>query len=130
MNRRRDAGDGVGAARSRGEDYLLDRKLARSLSTGELINPNWSLFSYPPGHHYDVLRGLDYLRKAGVAPDDRVAEAVELVKGKQTPDGRWLLENPHRDLADFHMEAAGEPSHWNTLRALRVLKWAGSAVEG
>ena len=123
-------GGGVTEARTRGQDYLLDRRLARSLSTGELINPEWSLFSYPPGYHYDVLRGLDYLRQAGVAPDDRSAEAVELVNEKQTPEGRWLLENPHDDVLDFEMEPSGEPSRWNTLRALRVLKWAGSAVEG
>ncbi|MGH8959251.1 MAG: hypothetical protein ACRDVK_11335 [Acidimicrobiia bacterium] len=115
---------GVAEARTRGQEYLLERKLLRSLSSGEVIDPDWTRLSYPPGHHYDVLRGLEYLRNAGVAPDDRIAEAVSLVKQKQTQDGRWLLENPHDDALDFEMEPAGEPSRWNTLRALRVLKWA------
>jgi hypothetical protein len=120
---------GVTAARTRGQEYLLERRMLRSLSSGEVINRDWTLFSYPPGYHYDVLRGLEYLRSAGVAPDDRVAGAIELVKQKRTPDGRWLLENPHDDVLDFEMEPAGEPSRWNTLRALRVLEWAGAGVQ-
>ncbi len=117
-------GAGVAEARTRGQAYLLERKLLRSLSSGEVIDSDWTMFSYPPGYHFDVLRGLDYLRTAGVAPDDRLTEAVELVQRKRTQDGRWLLENPHNDVLDFEMEPAGEPSRWNTLRALRVLKWA------
>jgi hypothetical protein len=35
------------------------------------------------------------------------------------------LQNPHGDVLDFDMEAADEPSRWNTLRALPVLNWAG-----
>lgn len=113
-------------ARTRGEEYLLSRRMWRSLSTGDVIDSEWTLFSYPPGYHYDVLRGLDYLRNAGVAADDRVMEAVSLLEQKRTEDGRWLLENPHNDVLDFEMEVAGEPSRWNTLRALRVLQWAQS----
>ena len=98
----------------------------RKLSSGAVIDPAWTRFSYPPGYHYDVLRGLDYLRSAGVAPDDRVAEAVDLVERNRRSDGRWPLQNPHADEIDFDMaERADEPSRWNTLRALRVLAWAG-----
>jgi hypothetical protein len=46
-----------------------------------------------------VLRGLDYLRAAGAAPDDRVAEAIELVRSKRDADGRWPLENPQPQLS-------------------------------
>lgn len=122
-------GVGVTAARTRGQEYLLQRRMLRSLSSGEVINRDWTLFSYPPGHHYDVLRGLEYLRSARVAPDDRVAEAVELVEQKRTHDGRWMLENPHDDVLDFEIEPASEPSRWNTLRALRVLEWAAAGVQ-
>ncbi len=74
--------------------------------------------------HYDVLRGLDYLRSAGVKPDERVAEAVGLVVERRQPDGRWLLDGPHRDSVHDDLEGgAGQPSRWNTLRALRVLDW-------
>jgi hypothetical protein len=111
-------------ARRRGEEYLLDRRLFRSLSTGEVINPEWLQFSFPTRWHYDVLWGLDYLRRAAVEPDERVAEAMELVRDKRDQDGRWPLENPHAGEVHFHMEeGAGKPSRWNTLRAMRVLDW-------
>jgi hypothetical protein len=123
-------GDAVVAnARIRGQEFLLERRLFRRLSTGEVIVPNtgdWRWFSFPNGWHYDILRGLDYLREAGVAPDERVAEAVGIVLSKRDPDGRWPLEHAHHDelLVDLS-EREGEPSRWITLRALRVLRWAG-----
>jgi hypothetical protein len=116
-------------ARRRGEDYLLERRMHRSLSTGAVIDPDWTQFSFPPRWHYDVLRGLDYLRKAAVQPDERVAEAIDLVERKRDSDGRWPLENPHAGAVHFEMEGgAGTPSRWNTLRALRVLDWYTTRV--
>jgi hypothetical protein len=122
----------VTAARERAHEYLLERKLLRRLSTGELIDREFTLFSFPTGYHYDALRALDYLRAAGVTPDARMAEAIDLVRSKRDGDGRWPLENPQeselvntrlRDL-DFDMnEREGRPSRWNTLRAMCVLDW-------
>lgn len=117
----------VVAARLRGEEYLLERRLFRSRSTGEVIRPEWTRFSFPPQWHYDVLRGLDHLRASGRAPDERCAEAIELVRRRRQDDGRWLLQNTHRARRHFAMEGAdGTPSRWNTLRALRVLRWYDS----
>jgi hypothetical protein len=111
-------------ARFRGQEYLLGRSLFRSLSTGGVIDPDWTQFSFPTRWYYDVLWGLDYLRRAGVEPDQRVAEAIDLVKKKRDGYGRWPLENPHAGEVHFDMEeGAGKPSRWNTLRALRVLDW-------
>jgi hypothetical protein len=111
-------------ARHRGEEYLLERRMFKSRSTGEVIDPDWTQFSFPTRWHYDVLRGLDYLRRAGVEPDQRIAEAIDLVEKKRDNDGRWPLENPHAGEVHFEMEdGAGNPSRWNTLRALRVLDW-------
>jgi hypothetical protein len=115
-------------ARLRGQEYLLERRMLRSLSTGEVIHPAWTQFSFPMRWHYDVLWGLDYLRRAGVEPDPRVAEAVDLVLKKRDAGGRWPLENPHAGQVHFDMEdGAGKPSRWNTLRALRVLDWSSPA---
>jgi hypothetical protein len=113
----------VTAACLRGQEHLLERRLLRR-ATGEDGDPAWTRLSFPTWRFYDVLRGLEYLRRAGVAPDERVAEAVELVASKRGDDGRWLLENQHLgtmavDLGEFE----GKPSRWNTLRALRVLNW-------
>ncbi len=115
---------GVQEARLRGQEYLLERRLLRRQSTGEVINPDWLRFSFPTWWHYDVLRGLEYLRRAGVMPDERVAEAVELVASKRDGDGRWLLEKQHPGTMAVDLdELEGKPSRWNTLRALRVLDW-------
>jgi hypothetical protein len=114
----------------RGQAYLLERRMLRRLSTSEIIDPAFTQFSFPTGYHYDVLRGLDYLRSAGGVPDDRVAEAIELVESKRDADGRWSLENPHSDQLDVAMDPGeGRPSRWNTLRALRVLDWYSAQDE-
>ncbi len=115
---------GVKEARLRGQEYLLERRLFRRKSTGEVIDPAWLRFSFPNWWHYDVLRGLEYLRRAGAAPDERVAEAIELVESKRGGDGRWLLDNQYPGTMPVEVdEGEGHPSRWITLRALRVLDW-------
>lgn len=114
----------VTAARLRGNEYLLERRMLRRRSTGEVIDPSWTQFSFPTGHFYDVLRGLDYLRAADAEPDERAAEAIDIVASKRDVAGRWPLENPHPGALHFDMdEGEGKPSRWNTLRAMRVLRW-------
>ena len=115
----------VAGARLRGQEYLLERRLFRSRSTGEIVKPEWTAISFPTRWHYDILWGLDYLRRAGARNDQRISEAIDLLRKKRDAQGRWPLENPHRGPVHFEMEGgAGEPSRWNTLRALRVLCWA------
>jgi hypothetical protein len=124
----------VHAARLRGEAYLLDRKLMRRLSTGEMIEHDrksgtvWTRFAFPTWWAYDVLRALDYLRSAGVAPDGRVAAAFDLLISKRDAEGRWPLEARHEGEMPIELdEREGQPSRWNTLRALRVLRWLEAA---
>jgi hypothetical protein len=114
----------VTGARGRGQGYLLERRLLRRLSTGEIIEPAWTEFAFPVLWHYDVLRALDYLRAAGVRPDARVEEAVATVLERRQDAGRWLVDVRHRNT--LHEELAGTvgaPNRWITLRALRVLDW-------
>jgi hypothetical protein len=112
------------AARRRGEEYLLERKLLRRRSTGEVIKPSWLQFSFPTRWHYDILRALEYFRSVGAAPDSRMKEAIDLLRSKEQPDGTWLLENTHPGKVHFQLEEGdNRPSRWNTLRALRVLNW-------
>ena len=114
----------VADARRRGEEYLLERGLMRRKSTGEVPEERFIEFSWPPRWHYDVLRALDHFRAVGDAPDPRIADAVQLVRDKRQDDGTWLLENTHPGQAWFDFEGGdGQPSRWNTLRALRVLGW-------
>lgn len=116
----------VTAARRSGEEYLLERRMFRSLSTGEVIDPAWTRFSFPNQWHYDVLRGLEYLRRSTERPDQRLDEALELVRANRLRDGRWPRQNVHPGDVHFEIDAPeGEPSRWITLRAMRVLEWAG-----
>jgi hypothetical protein len=114
----------VTKARARAQDYLLERRMFRSLRSGEVIDRSWTRFQFPPSYHYDVLRGLDYLRSAGVKPDERVTEAIEIVNDRRHQNGLWPLNriDPRRFTIDME-PGVGKRSHWNTLRALRVLKW-------
>jgi len=114
----------VTRARKRGEQYLLERGMFRSLRTGDIIDERWLRFSFPTFWHYDVLRGLDYLRSAGVRPDKRLDEAVEVVLKRRHQNGRWPLNLLHAERIPLEMETAvASASRWNTLRALRVLCW-------
>jgi hypothetical protein len=124
------AGPEVTEARLRGQEYLLERRLFRRRSTGEVIARDrkgdavWTRFAFPTWWHYDVLRGLEYLRHAGVVPDERVAEAVALVAARRDGDGRWPLDVRYPGEMPVELdEGEGQPSRWNTLRALRVLNW-------
>ncbi len=115
----------VTKARQRAENYLLERRLFRSLRTGEVIDKRWLRFSFPTFWHYDVLRGLDYLRNAGIKPDSRVTDAIEIVIQRRHQNGRWPLNLLHPEPIPIEMEVAvGSASRWNTLRALSVLLWS------
>lgn len=115
------------AARQRGEEHLLERRLFRRKTTGEVAVPSYLDLRFPPHWHHDVLRGLDYFRSTGAPPDQRLDDALELVRSKQQEDGTWLLDGTHPGDVWFEMEQVGQPSRWNTLRALRVLRWADDA---
>ena len=114
----------VAKARKRAENYLLERGMFRSLRTGKIIDKRWLRFSFPTFWYYDVLRGLDYLRNAGVKRDRRVGDAIEVVIARRHQNGRWPLNLLHPEHIPLKMETAvAGASRWNTLRALRVLRW-------
>jgi hypothetical protein len=113
----------VRAARRRGQEFLLRHRLFRSHRTGEIIKPVFTRFAFPPRWHYDVLRALDHFQAVDARRDPRLAEAIEIVRSARREDGRWLLQHVHRGKTWFELEPLGAPSRWNTLRALRVLKW-------
>jgi hypothetical protein len=119
---------GIATARRRGEEYLLERALFRRRSTGEVASPAFLEFAFPPRYEYDVLRALDYFRSAGVRPEPRMSDALQVVVSRRRADGRWLLDRSHGEALAFPFsESVGEPSRWNTLRALRILRWYGGA---
>ncbi len=119
----------VTRARKRAENYLLERGMFRSLRTGEVIDKRWLRFTFPTFWHYDVLRGLDYLRKAGIKPGGRVRDAIEIVIKRRHQNGRWPLNLLHPEYIPLKMETGvASASRWNTLRALRVLRWYNNSA--
>ncbi len=118
----------VASARSKAEEYLLERGLMRTRSTGRIIDPRFTMFSFPAYWYYDVLRGLDYFRSTGAPFDERCTEVIDLVASKRGTDGRWSLENIHQGPTHLEMEGTeNDLSRWNSLRAMRVLNWAGTS---
>lgn len=113
----------VQKAQQTGREFLLQHRLFRSSRTGEIVKPVFTRFSFPPRWHYDILRVLDYFQECNAERDNRLIDAIEIVHKKRKKDGRWLLQSHHPGKVFFDMEKVSEPSRWNTLRALRVLKW-------
>jgi len=110
-------------AAARGREFFLNHRLYHSHQTGEVADTAFTKFSFPPRWHFDALRGLDYFQATDAARDDRLSDAIALVHARRRKDGTWPLQNVHRNRTWFTMERGGQPSRWNTLRALRVLRW-------
>ncbi|MFN7993531.1 MAG: hypothetical protein U0Q18_08020 [Bryobacteraceae bacterium] len=110
-------------AQIRDREFLLDHRLFRSHRTGAVVKSAMTRFACPPRWHYDIMRALDYFRDSGAGRDSRLSEAIEIVRKRRNPDGRRLLENRYAGKTFFEMEQVGRPSRWNTLRAMRILKW-------
>ena len=116
--------DRVREARHGGEEYLLERRLWVRKTTQTVVKPEYLDFAFPFYWHYDVLRALDYFRRTGAEPDPRLADAIAIVEGKRRTDGRWPMDRVHPGRVFFELDdGPGQPSRWNTLRALRVLRW-------
>jgi hypothetical protein len=113
------------AAQECGREFLLAHHLFKTGPGGEPVDAKMLLFSFPPRWHCDVLTALDYFQASGAERDPRLRDAIDLVRRKQNRDGTWNLQNRHPGKTFFEMETVGQPSRWNTLRALRVLKWWG-----
>jgi hypothetical protein len=117
-------GSEVLAASERGREFLLAHHLYRSHTTGRVARSGFTRFSFPHWWYYDVMRALDHFRDVGAAWDERLADPVNLLVEKRRPDGRWNLQSRHPGRTWFEMENPGQPSRWNTLRAMRILRWA------
>ncbi len=111
------------AAESRALELLLQHRLYKSDKTGAEIDPRFRLLAFPPQWHYDLLRGLEYFARAGAPRDPRAEDALELLRSQRRPDGCWRIQYIYSGKTHFLIEGRGKPSRWNTLRALRVLRW-------
>jgi len=112
-------------AEEESREFILQHKLYQSHRTGEIISKRMTALPYPSRWHYDILRALDYFRSAGCSYDKRMENAIGIILKKRKPDNRWPLQAHHPGQRHFDMEKVGQPSRWNTLRALRVFKHFG-----
>lgn len=126
--RRWGASSSITDSRLKAHEYLLERRMFRRLTTGAIVDREWIRFTFPTMWHYDVLRGLDYLRDAGVAPDERLTEALGIVEGRRRPNGRWIMDHLHPERLGFAPEETGRESRWITMLAMRVLRWGGFRI--
>lgn len=117
------------AAEQSALELLLQHRLFKSDQTGQIIDPKFTMLSFPPRWHYDVLRGLAYFARANAPKDSRLQDAIDLLRQRQRKDGLWPVQHKYTGKSFFEMEKTGGPSRWNTLRALRVLQW-WDALEG
>ena len=119
----------VSPALDTAREFLLQHRLYKSHHTGQPADPAMTCMHFPPRWHYDFLRALDYFQAVKAPVDERMQDALDLLKNKQGKDGRWVLNAPWAGVVYFHMEEAGKPSRWNSLRALRVLKWSENSTK-
>lgn len=104
------------------KEFILQHQLYISDRTGEIIKKDFLRLPYPSRWKYDTLRALDYFQYSKSKWDDRMKPAIEVLIRKKRKDNRWPLQAKHPGQVHFEMEKAGQPSRWNTLRVLRVLK--------
>jgi hypothetical protein len=121
--------DELNAAELASREFILQHQLFLSDRTGEVIDKKMLMLSFPSRWRYDILRALDYFRIANVDYDSRMDAAVQVLLKKRRKDGRWPLQARHPGQTHFEMEKPGYPSRWNTLRALRVLRHFGIAID-
>lgn len=119
----------IQASEAKGQEFFLTHRLYRSNRSGKIVNPTFTRFSFPPRWYNDVMRTLDYFRACNAQYDERLEDPIELLQNKRSKDGYWVLQNRHQGKTFFEMEQIGKPSRWNTLRALRILKWWKKAKE-
>ena len=125
--------DALRAARRSGEEYLLERRLLRTLSTGELVGPWVAHFAYPFRWFYSAPNAADYFRAAamhdGVMPDPRLSDVIDMIRDERQPDGTWLQDRRHPGRVWFEVDVPpGEPSKWLTFYGTRVLAWWDAAT--
>ena len=111
-----------------GREFFLGHRLYRSHRTGDVAAVAFTRLSFPPRWHYDLLRGFDHFAATDAPHDERYEDAIEVLRRRRRRDGTWPVQNKHSGKVWFDMERTGRPSRWNTLRALRVLRWSSRSV--
>lgn len=106
----------------RGREFFLAHRLYKSHRTGAVAIRGSTRFPAFPEWHFDVMRGLEHFVTGDAERDERLEDAVEVVRHARRSDGRWPTYAQYPGRQWFELEPHG-PSRWNTIRGLRVLAW-------
>jgi hypothetical protein len=117
--------DELEAAAATSVEFLLRHRLFRSECTGGPMDPEFLRLHHPARWHFDILRGLDAMRGAGVAFDPRMADALGILLARRRDDGRWAANRAYPGATHLRPTPPGQPDRWVTLIALRVLRRYG-----
>lgn len=89
---------------------------------GDKPSRNWWKFGFPVFYVTDLLQVAEAMVGLGFGNDPRLASTIELIRGKQNDQGRWLLEYDYTGKTWVNFGAKKAENKWVTLRAARVLK--------
>jgi hypothetical protein len=140
-------------AAKKASEFVLKHRVYKSDRDDSVVLFDFLKIHYPTHYCYDFLHGLRVLSELGVKKDEKMDDALRLLRAKQLVDGRWPLEGVYRGWRQSHpmhgketlsrpeerelvtegwgtdhtlqLEEAGKPSKWITLQSLLVLKRFG-----
>ncbi len=113
---------GVRQAISSFAEFLLIHHVhKRSHDLAKVSKPGWLKFSFPLMYQTDALEILDILTDLGIR-DERMRDAIAIVRAKQGADGRWRAENTASNGKLLVPFSKDDQDMWVTLRAMRVLR--------
>ena len=115
--------DDLAQLESKGQEFLLEHELYKSHRTKQIADERLLKFCFPPHYRYDIMAALDYFQSISYPYDERMTDAVKIIQSKEL-EGKWKLDQILKGEIFFEMENTGKFSRWNTLRALRILKWS------
>ena len=111
-----------------GIEFLFSVELTKAnwpTSYGKPPSRDWWEFGFPVFYITDLLQVAEALVGLGYAGDPRMQGLLDLIRGKQDSEGRWLQEYPYGSKTWSNFGMKNKPNKWVTLRALKVLKLAG-----
>lgn len=112
-----------------GVDFFLDNEPAKAGFPGHRAgtpDPKWWQFKFPDFWPSDVLKLAEAFTTLGYGNDPRLADTLQLVRGKQDDNGRWALDYVDKTRKMWvKYGAQGKPNKWITLRAMHLLKRVG-----
>jgi hypothetical protein len=109
----------------KGIEFLLSRDPANAdypCGYSDKPSTNWGKLGFPVFYVTDVLQNLEALVGLGCGKDPQLARALQFVRWKQSPEGRWKLEYDYSGKTWVDFGPKNLPNKWVTLRAMRLLK--------